>query len=138
MFVISRLHFGVFGSRAEIANLKKQFAPGVTYVIDIVSGERTTRTGRRVHVRSAVVGIVHLEEVLTRRISALQKTGRLVFDEVANDEIVVGIAGDKEGEQTKVAMMIANSHTPNDPKGVFYTSKTIGDQKFRDAQRLVF
>ncbi|CAI2349842.1 unnamed protein product [Caenorhabditis sp. 36 PRJEB53466] len=124
-FVTSRLHFDVFGSRAEIANLKKKFAPGVNYAIDIVSGERTTRTGRRIHVRSAVVGIVHLEEVLSRRISALQKSGRLVFDDVTDDEIIVGIAGDKGGEQTKVAMMIANSHTPNDPKGSivlgFYT-----------------
>uniref|UniRef100_A0A8R1EJD8 Uncharacterized protein n=1 Tax=Caenorhabditis japonica TaxID=281687 RepID=A0A8R1EJD8_CAEJA len=118
MFLKSRLQFDVFGSRLEIQEMKKKCAPGVDYKIDIIANEKVTKTGRRVPVQSSSVGILHLEEVLSRRLSALQKSGRLRFDAATNDDILIGVAGDKGSEQTKLALIIGNVSTPNDPKGL--------------------
>ncbi|EFO99609.1 hypothetical protein CRE_22153 [Caenorhabditis remanei] len=114
-FLKSVLDVDFLASRGDVDKFRKNLRIPEKYdfYTDII--EKEAGNGRKTMIPSARVIIRDIQEYLSARLTDLDRTNKLVFDENTGGDIVVTLCGDKGSDETKLCLSLQNVSYGNSP-----------------------
>ncbi|EFO89290.1 hypothetical protein CRE_17754 [Caenorhabditis remanei] len=115
-FLRERLGFDVFASRHKIHALRKLHSNMDHY--NIVLRNIVRKEGsREIEGKTADISVKDVKSLLALRLQRLHESRQLRMNG-PDDDVVIGVGGDKGGRHTKLVCVLGNTDNPNNPHGI--------------------
>ncbi|CAO4360451.1 unnamed protein product [Caenorhabditis nigoni] len=134
-FTLERLKIDVFSSRQKIEEIKKQYSTSKFYSFELRKVLKPSRVGKEVLAETSLVKIADLKSLLSLRLETLARHNRLIFDSGTGDNIVIGVGADKGADTTKLAVVIENVSSPNNPHAILLAGIYTGNDSHELLQK---
>uniref|UniRef100_A0A8R1DKN7 Zinc finger PHD-type domain-containing protein n=1 Tax=Caenorhabditis japonica TaxID=281687 RepID=A0A8R1DKN7_CAEJA len=113
-----------FPSRSELQKMELQF--GSLSDISVKTEKIVDKDGREKEV--TICMLRNVRSYIEKRIKALEKEGKLVFDNCTGATIWIGVTGDKGGDEFKLCLIIGNVEKTNSAHHLIPVGMFNGDE----------